>query len=215
MKRRRRSGAPSRASGPESPRRRSSGSATTCRCIGSPMRCRSVCAALTARRAARGTLPDGWVFRLAHRGPVGIRLPRRFHRRHGLRSACSPTPTPTSLTPPATAAGRPSLGRVGASRALPRQCVGTARHARQHLRVVPRLVPRAVAWRRRSGSLHDTWRPQSRRHLLPCPARRCLERRAPLLPIGLAPPLRARAILGPHRISRRATSCLMPNRAHA
>ena len=56
----------------------------------------------------------------------------------------------------------------GQGRELPSQPLGAARHARQHLRVVPRLVPCEAARRRRSRpvlrTVHDTAEPKRRAH---------------------------------------------------
>ena len=49
----------------------------------------------------------------------------------------------------------PSLGRAAQGRQLPRQRLGPARHARQHLRVVPRLVSRRNLPGGTDPDLHD------------------------------------------------------------
>ena len=98
----------------------------------------------------------------AHRSAVGIRLPGRHDdghlvRRHAQQQAGELQGQAVQRRR-TRAVARP--GRAG--RQLPGQRVGPARHARQHVRVVPRLVSRETARRRRSRPVHHAHRAASR-----------------------------------------------------
>src|SRR5262249_53688390 len=77
--------------------------------------------------------------------------------------------------------------------------------ARQHLRMVPRLVPGEVAGRRRSGPPRregDRDQEPGRDRLPVTPWRR-LDRRRPVLTDGVPRPVRAGAAVRPYRVSGR------------
>ena len=97
-------------------------------------------------RAARGLGVPA-----AHRGAVGVRLPGRDHDRHGVRRQAEQQAGELQGQAVQRRRGGAVAGQGGEGRQLPGERLGPARHARQHLRVVPRLVPREAARRRRSG----------------------------------------------------------------
>ena len=122
------------------------------------------------RRAAEGLGVPA-----AHRSAVGIRLPGRDDDGHLVRRQAQQQAG--ELQGQAVQRGRAgAVARPGRqSRQLPRQRLGPARHARQHLRVVPRLVSPETARRRRSRSVcreGDGHEKRTRRHLPRAPRRR-------------------------------------------
>ena len=104
-------------------------------------------------------------------GAVGVRLPRRHDHRDRLRR--SRAPRRRQLQDRSAARWRrPAVaGTRHAGRRLPRQRLGPPRHVRQRLRMVPRLVSRHAAGRRRSRRAGEG-RAEPRRQLLAGPPRR-------------------------------------------
>ena len=135
------------------------------------------CRAADGTRAARRRAAGGLGVPAADRSAVGVRLPRRHGDRDLVRRAVRPAPGELQGQPLERRPGGPAGLRATPVGTLSRQRVGHLRHARQHLRVVPRLVPHAAAGRHRSGPVRDQGRAQPGRDLLARPARRRLERR--------------------------------------
>ena len=118
------------------------------------------CRKLTELAAQSGDLPDGLGVPAADRGPVGVRLPGRDDDGHRVRRQAQQQAG--ELQGQAVQRG-PSRGRRwagGQGRQLPGQRLGPARHARQHLRVVPGLVSPEAARRRRPRPARPRRRPE-------------------------------------------------------
>ena len=107
------------------------------------------CRKLTELARTVGRAAGGLGVPAAHRGPVGVRLPGRDDDRHRVRRLAQQQAGELQGQALQRGRGGAVAGQGGQGRQLPGQRLGPARHARQHLRVVPGLVPREAARRRR------------------------------------------------------------------
>ena len=138
------------------------------------------CRKLTEQARASGDSARGVGIPAADRGAVGVRLPGRDHDGHGVRRQAEQQPGELQGQPYNGAEPGPSLEPGGQSRQLPGERLGAARHARQHLRVVPGLVSPETT---RAATIRTCTRPQAAFAGAPG---RLLGGRGLAVPVGLA-----------------------------